>query len=128
MMSRKRKRRRRLASRRKERESSSATHRESKPATASDYLHHLKGYHRKHPDMVAILYNRESSSPQDYNRNHDTHKRVLRCACNKLDITCLYAISGVLYAMTFMHKPLLLNIHLHIKTIALTDCCVQGVQ
>ncbi len=57
-----------------------------KPAKASKHLNWFKNYYSEHPNMVAILYNRESSYPQDYNGNHDMHEQVLRRACRKLNI------------------------------------------
>lgn len=63
----------------------SARLKESKPARASGYLHHLKSYHKQHPDMIAILYNRESSRSQD--DNHATNERVLRHICKKFGIS-----------------------------------------
>ncbi|MHC4123234.1 MAG: helix-turn-helix domain-containing protein [Planctomycetota bacterium] len=53
---------------------------------ASNYLHWLKKYRRKYPNSIAVLYNRESSYPQDYKRNHETHEKVLRRVCKKYGI------------------------------------------
>ncbi len=57
---------------------------DSKTAKASEYLYHLKEYYKQHPDMIAMLYNRESSRSQD--DNHATNERVLRHKCKKLGI------------------------------------------
>jgi DNA invertase Pin-like site-specific DNA recombinase len=59
---------------------------DSKPAKARDYLYHLADYHKQHPDMVAIIYCRESACMQDYNDNGKSHKRVLRRKLKKLNI------------------------------------------
>lgn len=59
----------------------------SKTAKASKYLHHLKKYYKQHPDMIAILYNRESSRSQK--DNHITNEKVLQRKCKKLGIPVL---------------------------------------
>jgi DNA invertase Pin-like site-specific DNA recombinase len=51
---------------------------ESKPAKASNYLHHLKAYHKKHPDMEAIIYCRVSAGMQWRKGNLDTQEQILR--------------------------------------------------
>ncbi|MHC4115514.1 MAG: recombinase family protein [Planctomycetota bacterium] len=76
-------RRKRIAEIRKKRKLSAIT---TKPAKASNFLHWFKNYYYEHPDMVAILYNRESSNPQDYKHNHRIHEWVLRRKCKKLNI------------------------------------------
>lgn len=57
---------------------------ESKSAKASGYLHHPRKYHEQNPDIIAMLYNRESSHSQ--NDNHITNEKVLRRRCKKLGI------------------------------------------
>jgi DNA invertase Pin-like site-specific DNA recombinase len=68
---------------------------QSKPAKASNYLHHLADYYKQYPDMVAIIYLRESACMQDYNDNGKSHKRVLRKKLKKLNIPivgCFYEV------------------------------------
>ena len=67
----------------------------SKPAKASDYLHHLTDYHEQHPNMQAIIYCRESACMQNYYKNDKNHKRVLRKKFKKLNIpivSCFYEV------------------------------------
>jgi len=62
---------------------------DSKPAKASKYLHHFKKYHKKHPNMQALIYTRDSTGAQAYRRNLDTHKKVLRREHKKMKIPIL---------------------------------------
>ena len=57
---------------------------DSKTVKASNFIHPLKEYFKQHPNMIVILYNRESSRSQD--DNHVTNERVLRNRCKKLGI------------------------------------------
>jgi len=81
------KRKQRIARRFQSQNKTVVNHIESEPAKASQYIHWLKKYYREHTNIVAILYNRESSYPQDHKQNHDTHEKILRRACEKLGIS-----------------------------------------
>jgi hypothetical protein len=59
---------------------------DSKAVKASEYLYHLKEYHKQHPDMRALIYPRVSSGAQGYNGNLDTYEKVLRRKLKKLNI------------------------------------------
>lgn len=59
---------------------------DSKSAKASKYIHHLKKYRKKHPDMRVLIYIRESTRAQDHNKNLDTYEKVLRRRLKKLNI------------------------------------------
>lgn len=59
---------------------------ESKTAKAIEYLHHLKKYHKQHPDMIALIYARVSTGAQGYKRNLDTYEKVLHRKLKKLNI------------------------------------------
>lgn len=62
----------------------------------SDYLYWLKKYYREHPDMVVILYLRDSARSQDYNKNLKNQERVLRRRLKKLDIPVVDCFSEVI--------------------------------
>lgn len=57
-----------------------------KPAKASEYLHHLKEYHKKHPNMKVVLYLRDSTRAQGHKKNLDTYEKVLRKKLKKLNV------------------------------------------
>ncbi|MGD8785920.1 MAG: recombinase family protein [Phycisphaerales bacterium] len=80
-------------SKRNERKKSSARRRielkygkKSKPAKASNYLHHLKTYYKKHPDIEAIICCRVSACIQERSGNLDTQEKVLRKILKKHNI------------------------------------------
>jgi hypothetical protein len=50
----------------------------SKPAKASKYIHHLDAYHRRHPDMPALIWCRVSGRTQHRKDNLRTQEKVLR--------------------------------------------------
>ncbi len=60
--------------------------RKSKPAKASEYLHHLDEYHEKHPDIQAEIYCRVSERMQGYKHNLDTYEKKLRRELQKRNI------------------------------------------
>jgi len=59
---------------------------ESIPAKASKYLHRLKDYYKKHPDMQVMGYGRVSRRPQKDKCNLDTYNIILRRKCKKRGI------------------------------------------
>lgn len=59
---------------------------DAKPAKASNYLHHLGKYHKKHPDIQAIIFCRVSARMQRYKRNLDTYEKLLRRRLKKRKI------------------------------------------
>ena len=59
----------------------------SKPAKASEYLHHLDEYHKQHPNIRAIIYCRVSIRLQeDTTHNLDTYEKLLRRELKKRKI------------------------------------------
>lgn len=58
----------------------------SKSAKASKYLHHLKKYFKKHPDMRVVIYCRVSACMQGCKGNLMTYKKLLRRRLKKLGI------------------------------------------
>jgi hypothetical protein len=59
---------------------------QSKPAKASDYLHHLADYYKQHPDMQAIIICRVSACMQAYKLNLNTYEKLLRRKLKKRNI------------------------------------------
>ena len=62
---------------------------DSKTAKASEYLYHLKQYHKQYQDMIVVIYIRVSTGAQGYKRNLDTYEKVLRWKLKKLNITII---------------------------------------
>ena len=53
---------------------------------ASDYIRHLKRYHKRHPELAVVLYLRVSSGPQEDKGNLATYEWKLRRVCRKRGI------------------------------------------
>lgn len=73
-----RKREQLLAKRRRHQLRSQTKPAPSKPVKASKYLYHLDEFHRRHPDMVAVIYCRVSARSQDHRENLQNQESVLR--------------------------------------------------
>lgn len=70
---------------------------QSEPALASNYFHHLSEYIRQHPNLKVVIYCRVSACMQQYNDNPKNHERVLRRKHKKLNfpiIGCYHEVSS----------------------------------